>query len=140
MQTFLPYPSFLDSVRVLDSKRLGKQRVEAMQILNTLETNSRAWANHPAVLMWKGYEDALRLYLSLCIYEWVDRGYNNTMIAPEIKMITPLPPWISEHALHYSHKAALLYKDNGYYVRFGWDVIPGINYFWPVKKGYKNGL
>lgn len=140
MQTFLPYPSFLDSVRVLDSKRLGKQRVEAMQILNTLETNSRAWANHPAVLMWKGYEDALRLYLSLCIYEWISRGYNNTMVAPEIKLIIKLPPWIGEHALHYSHKAALLYKDSGYYGRFGWDVIPGQHYYWPVRKGYLNGL
>ena len=36
MQTFLPYMSFDDSAAVLDYRRLGKQRVETMQILYTL--------------------------------------------------------------------------------------------------------
>ena len=36
MQTFLPYKSFVESAKVLDNKRLGKQRVEAYQILKTL--------------------------------------------------------------------------------------------------------
>lgn len=36
MQTFLPYPDFNESARVLDDKRLGKQRVECLQILNVL--------------------------------------------------------------------------------------------------------
>jgi len=34
MQTFLPYPDFLQSLQSLDNKRLGKQRVETFQILN----------------------------------------------------------------------------------------------------------
>lgn len=37
MNTFLPYPSFKDSAKCLDNKRLGKQRVECLQILRTLE-------------------------------------------------------------------------------------------------------
>jgi len=37
MQTFLPYPNFDASAAVLDDRRLGKQRVEAKQILLTLE-------------------------------------------------------------------------------------------------------
>jgi hypothetical protein len=37
MQTFLPYKSFKDSARCLDNKRLGKQRVEALQLLKTLK-------------------------------------------------------------------------------------------------------
>lgn len=36
MQTFLPYPSFIKSAQCLDNKRLGKQRVEAYQILQIL--------------------------------------------------------------------------------------------------------
>ena len=36
MQTFLPHSSFKDTFKVLDYKRLGKQRVEAHQILNIL--------------------------------------------------------------------------------------------------------
>lgn len=36
MQTFLPYPSAERSARVLDNQRLGKQRVECLQILAAL--------------------------------------------------------------------------------------------------------
>ena len=36
MQTFLPYPSFEESAKVLDWRRLGKQRVEGMQIINAI--------------------------------------------------------------------------------------------------------
>lgn len=36
MQTFLPYPNFIGSAKVLDSKRLGKQRVENLQIMQAL--------------------------------------------------------------------------------------------------------
>ena len=37
MQTFLPYESFEESAKVLDYRRLGKQRVEGMQIINAIE-------------------------------------------------------------------------------------------------------
>lgn len=33
MQTFLPFPSFRDSAECLDYRRLGKQRVETLQLL-----------------------------------------------------------------------------------------------------------
>lgn len=36
MQTFLPYADFSMSAKCLDYRRLGKQRVEAMQILNAI--------------------------------------------------------------------------------------------------------
>jgi hypothetical protein len=36
MQTFLPYPNFAQSAACLDNKRLGKQRVEVLKILNAL--------------------------------------------------------------------------------------------------------
>ena len=37
MQTFLPVADFADSARLLDSPRLGKQRVETLQILRAIE-------------------------------------------------------------------------------------------------------
>lgn len=58
MMTFLPHEDFEKSAQSLDYRRLGKQRVEAMQIYNCLLKPTR-WKNHPAVLMWSGYEDAL---------------------------------------------------------------------------------
>lgn len=36
MQTFLPYADFAESASVLDQKRLGKQRVETLQIFQAL--------------------------------------------------------------------------------------------------------
>ena len=58
MQTFLPYRSMSESVRCLDYRRLGKQRVEAFQILNALAGKSKGWTSHPATKMWRGYETA----------------------------------------------------------------------------------
>jgi hypothetical protein len=36
VQTFLPFPDFDRTARVLDDRRLGKQRVEALQVLRAL--------------------------------------------------------------------------------------------------------
>ena len=36
MQTFLPYENFDDSMQSLDNLRLGKQRVEALQIIKAI--------------------------------------------------------------------------------------------------------
>ena len=52
MQTFLPYDDFVKSAKVLDYRRLGKQRVEAMQLLKAI-SGQGGWRNHPAALMWK---------------------------------------------------------------------------------------
>ena len=39
MQTFLPYSNFYKSAKVLDQKRLGKQRVEVLQLLNSIKAS-----------------------------------------------------------------------------------------------------
>src|SRR3546814_13031822 len=62
MQTFLPYPDCRRSLECLDTRRLGKQRVEAMQLLNAAQRTTGGWIRHPAKLMWAGHEEALRLY------------------------------------------------------------------------------
>ena len=59
MQTFLPFPGFAESAMVLDSRRLGKQRVETFQILRALTWPSCGWKKHPAVRMWRGFVPAL---------------------------------------------------------------------------------
>ena len=75
MQTFLPHKSFNESFKVLDYRRLGKQRVEAKQILNVLldRTTTKGWRNHPIVRMWAGYENALKQYFNECVDEWISQ-------------------------------------------------------------------
>ena len=84
MQTFLPYADFSKTIKVLDYKRLGKQRVEALQILKALHDPKNGWYHHPAVKMWVGYDEALKHYMNCCIREWILRGYENTMIMPRV--------------------------------------------------------
>ncbi len=133
MQTFLPYPDFSQSVACLDNRRLGKQRLEAFQILGTLQNpERRGWRNHPAVLMWRGYEDALRLYMKVAVQEWVRRGFRNTMELAAVPESPQLPPWLGDPAFHASHRANLLRKDPVFYGQYGWTESPDLSYVWPV--------
>ncbi|HEY6540057.1 MAG TPA: MSMEG_6728 family protein [Ktedonobacteraceae bacterium] len=137
MQTFLPYPSFEETAAILDYRRLGKQRIEAFQIHNIITQPDYVgrWAHHPAVKMWRGYENALKLYVNVMIAEWVRRGYRNTMLyypvdreADEIL----LPWWLGDPLFHDSHKSNLLRKFPAYYSQFHWDVPDDLPYVWPV--------
>jgi len=130
MQTFLPYPEFVETAKVLDYRRLGNQRVEARKILSTI-SNGGGWSNHPAVRMWRGYEAALTKYSNIMIQEWIRRGYRNTMeiIDPGI---VKLPPWVGDPAFHASHRGNLLRKDPSWYGKFGWSESPDLPYVWPV--------
>lgn len=129
MQTFLPLPSFEDSSRVLDWRRLGKQRVEARQILQTLLFGSR-WRHHPAVLMWQGHIAALIEYSNVMIREWVRRGYKNTLPILAVQRIV-LPSWFGCSVFHASHRSNLLRKAPEYYRQFDWEEGPDLPYYWP---------
>ena len=132
MQTFLPLPDFAESARCLDWRRLGKQRVEAFQILNTLINGGR-WKNHPAVLMWAGYEEALASYMTACIDEWVRRGYNNNMKRINCDRVK-LPFWFGSEVFYSSHRSNLLRKNPNWYRQFGWTESDDLKYVWPVRK------
>ena len=142
MQTFMPYSNFKQTAKCLDYRRLGKQRVEAHQILNTLNfkrqgithKNGRkiGWMNHPAVLMWEGYEESLKQYMNVMIQEWIDRGYNNTMRKYPIRKKNLIhPQWITKDFIK-AHRSNLLRKDNEYYSQFNWNVPDDLEYVWPV--------
>jgi len=140
MQTFLPYPDFSKSARCLDRQRLGKQRVEALQILRTLVGITSGWKNHPAVKMWRGYEVSLVFYgLAVC-KEWVGRGYKDTQ-AEVLRGFLPhstlrdnpvqLPPWLGDEAFHLSHQSNLKRKLPEHYGPMWPDVPDDLSYVWP---------
>lgn len=134
MQTFLPFPNFYKSLSCLDYQRLGNQRSEALIILKTISGESQGWARHPAVKMWMGYPDALKLYLNMCIKLWTERGYKNSMEfrIPDYSLRIEFPPWFGDERFHRAHRQALLFKNYEYYKRFFPDDIAKIEYFWPV--------
>ena len=136
MQTFLPYPDFGESARCLDDVRLGKQRVEAYQIVRTLDGVTSGWRHHPVVKMWRGFEGALVDYGLATCREWTARGRADTvhdkLLVHERPLPHPLPPWLGDPALHASHRSNLLRKDPAWYGRFGWSEGPDLPYVWPA--------
>lgn len=136
MQTFLPYPDFADSAAVLDDVRLGKQRVEAYQILRSLLEITQGWRHHPAVRMWRGHTNALVDYgLAMCV-EWTARGRADTVHDKLLELRRRgralRPAWLGDEAFHASHRSNLLRKDPEWYGRFGWLEPPDLPYVWPV--------
>jgi hypothetical protein len=135
MQTFLPYKSFIRTARTLDYSRLGKQRLEAKQILDLVENKvNNKWINHPAVRMWMGYNQCLRRYYNTIVNEWVNRGYKNNMpILPIDRIKFVKPSWLSDKRIQLSHRGNLLRKNPDYYNKFNWNVDSHCPYFWPVQ-------
>lgn len=136
MQTFLPYSDFDKTASVLDYRRLGKQRCEAHQILKTIE-NKTGWIRHPAVKMWFGYEEMLKLYFNTMVKHWVGRHYKNNYPLFEIdksKLIVPW--WLGNENFHRAMRSRLIEKNSDFYLsKFPEDKgFNGGKYFWPVNE------
>ena len=144
MQTFLPYEDFRESAKVLDRARLGKQRVETVQILKALTLADYGWKQHPATKMWRGYANWLVDYGMAICDEWLLRGYDDTCYDQIISIRDSLipsetntspPPWLGDERLHRSHRSNLTRKDPEYYRQF-WNEPDDIPYFWPTHHEY----
>lgn len=141
MQTFLPYKSFTRSAEALDYRRLGKQRVEVLQLLNTLVGGSKAWVNHPATKMWRGYESELAQYGLVICDNWKSRNYKDTC-REKIQKIAEDHGWKinKPREIHWltdefclSHQSNLIRKlPEHYRPIFGPDVPDNLPYIWPV--------
>ncbi|MGI8676970.1 MAG: MSMEG_6728 family protein [Nocardioidaceae bacterium] len=155
VQTFLPYPDFNRSARVLDDKRLGKQRVECLQIMHVLiglrwnvslevieEFTPRGWRNHPAVLMWTGCEDSLLDYQRSVCAVWASRGFHDTCYAKSVGLMarwwdeggtgSARPSWLGDAALHRSHQSNLIRKAPAIYRPLFPGVPDDLPYIWPA--------
>lgn len=138
MQTFVPYGSRYDqNAQVLDRQRLGKQRVEAFQIVKALTEDNYGWKNHPAVKMWRGHIGSLGLYGIAMCREWINRGYKDTMLERFepfcIDFPVDPPVWLEDVDLMVSHRSNLIRKAPDFYSQIWPDVSPDMPYVWPVK-------
>lgn len=145
MQTFLPYRDFTRSSQVLDSPRLGKQRVETLQVLRALELGEYGWRSHPVVTMWRGRTAALVLYGLENVRAWRERGHADSTydmileFAPEVGTASQadlaaaglLPSWLGDGRVHVSHRSALVRKDPEVYRAVFGDVPDDLPYHWP---------
>ena len=142
MQTFLPYPDFRQSAAALDTPRLGKQRVEALQTLRALVIPEYGWQSHPAIRMWMGHVPALTMYGLAMVDEWTKRGFADTT-RDNIREFAPqaahpdyaakilLPPWLGDPEFHLSHRSNLIRKDPHFYEEVFPGTEHGLEYVWP---------
>ena len=150
MQTFLPFTDFAASARVLDTRRLGKQRVEALQVLRAITRPNYGWRHHPAAKMWRGFEEGLGAYAVAICQEWCARGHADTceckirtelaeLGVPDVRSQAELaaagelPPWLGEERFHRSHRASLVRKDPDHYGPLLPDADPELEYYWPSR-------
>jgi hypothetical protein len=150
MQTFTPYSDFEASLRTLDQKRLGKQRVEVIQIVRALTVPGYAWSSHPAVLMWRGYEEGLGRYGLTSCEIWLELGFGDSCAATiaadlvafgvrtirtydELRDAGALPPWLFDEEVQRSHRSALVRKNPEHYRQHFGDVPDNLPYVWPVR-------
>lgn len=147
MQTFLVYSDFRKSAMHIDNKRLGKQLVETKQIYDTIVNNKKAWSNHPAVNMWRGFELGLLRYGKIHYEEWQERYLSGlrggklihksgeeilSEYYSRLTEVSKLPSWIYDDQFLISHRSNLIRKNPDYYNRF-WPSVPNnIPYFWPA--------
>ena len=150
MQTFLPFSDYEQVAETLDNKRLNKQILEGYQILKILSgaSESGAWRNHPAVLMWKNSEHYLDEYINYMAIEANYRGIKtdkNILNLKELKTKfvkrwgNVKPIWSQPEHLDrvtLSHRANLYRKDSIYYAEFRLNTAnPCCDkclYYWPT--------
>ncbi|MER7695881.1 MULTISPECIES: MSMEG_6728 family protein [unclassified Streptomyces] len=151
MQTFLPYPDFAESATALDARRLGKQRVEALQVLRGLTVPGYGWRHHPAVRMWTGYEEALVRYgLEMCrvwtaagradtcahslLTDYATRRRSDRGVRTQEQLAEDgeLPPWLGDPGFHRSHRSALRGKAPDIYVPLFPNDPDDLPYVWPA--------
>jgi hypothetical protein len=130
MQTFVPFADLHESAVVLDNKRLNKQLLEGRQIYSILSENrtTGGWVNHPAVKMWRNYENALFVYLENIMLECVFRGISTEKNWSAITNMHDnnwdrgsnviMPPWWGDERVHQSHRYNLYKKDPEWYHMF----------------------
>lgn len=141
MQTFMTHDNYVDTAKALDNKRLGKQRVEAYQILKALRgdyNDTGAWVNHPATVMWRGHEADLALYGLTISIEFYERGFDGWNMCEIFNDLNAqltrakagkYPWWVNNELLHYTHQSNLVRKDADYY---DFQVPDNIPYVWPL--------
>lgn len=133
MQTFMPFQDYEYTAQVLDNKRLNKQILEGYQIMKVLSgaSESGAWRNHPAALMWKGSEHHLMDYIDHMVYEADWRGIKTDKNVSNLKTLKQsfshmwgktIPFWQTNQdmlkRITTTHKVNLYRKDPIIYAQF----------------------
>ena len=134
MQVFVPETTFQTIAEVLDMRRLGKQRVETLQILRANLGMTKGWVNHPASRMWADNLAGLSAYGVAMCEEWIGRGYKDTCLDKIVALVNPdqndLPEWWGRTDIVESHRSNLIRKHPDHYRPLYPDTRDDLPYIW----------
>ena len=139
--TFVPIADLQQTAKCLDNKRLSSSKSEAISIWNALRNETKL-SKAGYCLMWKGYEQALVLYINAILVECQNRNHQLSLAKPfdgRFEMSEGddvlMPPWWGDEMLHSCHRHALVAKESSHYTKFDW-LEDGSDYtgsyIWPV--------
>lgn len=150
IQTWLPLPSFKESVCALDDPELGLQRLHVLHVIECLhdveasdlpDDYDRSESPLQAAAMWDGYEMQLLEYGLEACDEWASRrGKRDRLYPPLAKHLDwatsetskmEKPPWFGDVNFHLSHQAGLVRINPSFYTRT-FLVDAGRPLVWPL--------
>ena len=128
----------LETAKALDYRRLNKQIIECQQILNALNGETAAWANHPCTLQYKGHEVWLRCYLLTLHYYDYENDEEAERYNEEALKLTP-----GFHTQDYfdQMKRRLFTKDSKHYAQWAHLGTSEVNWYFVEGEWryYENG-
>lgn len=126
MQIFI-IGSPIETANVLDKRRINKQIIECRQILAAIEGRSKAWANHPCVLMYREHVLWLKYY-SWCLSAYKGGSFE---IAEKVSNLADKrrPPFHTE-AYFNQMKRRLFTKDNEHYKQWSHFGESDVNWYY----------
>lgn len=150
MQTLIVENDFYLSASRLDTKRLGANIYESIQILaslldctDKLVNPKRNVKNCPQAKLWAGYEQHLLFYISAHLYEWLlVRHYKADISKKNLKILrckidysyTEKPcTWITPELIQ-THRSVLIQKKPDYYKKFWPDTPDNLNMRYDFRK------
>lgn len=148
MQTFIPFPDYVETAKSLDIQRLRNQCCNESIVLSRGK-----WPNHPASKMWRGHEFQFAIYNVALAAEWRERAkaegkptasadkwfayWVNKAMEHRHENTEP-PAWLGDERVHSTHRSCLLAKNPEWYSQFDWAEQPTHQsedgkwpYFWP---------
>lgn len=140
MNVFITNISPLETAKNLDKRRLFKQIIESIQILDALEGRSEAWRNHPATLQYAEHIDWLKAY-SECLLTYRE-GFT-TRANKADKTAQLLTPAFHNEDFFNQMKRRLFTKDPEHYAQWSDLGTSDENWYWSPAEGkiirYVNG-
>lgn len=127
----------LETAKALDRRRLNKQIIECQQILKAIHGETKAWANHPCTLQYKGHEMWLENYVRTLYY--YSKGIGLQLLANEEALrLTP-----AFHTQEYfdQMKRRLFTKDSKHYAQWAHLGTSEVNWYFVEEEWryYKDG-